>query len=95
VRDATLVGFSMGGGEVVRYISRYEPTASPRPCWPAPSLYRSDDNPDGGLDDATIRQFQDGVRDDGIAFLDGFTTQFFTAGDDLLVRSPTGSTTAT
>jgi non-heme chloroperoxidase len=88
VRDATLVGFSMGGGEVVRYISRYEPTASPRPCWPAPSLYRSDDNPDGGLDDATIRQFQDGVRDDGIAFLDGFTTQFFTAGDDLLVSEP-------
>jgi non-heme chloroperoxidase len=35
----------------------------------------------GGLDDATIQQFQDGVRGDRIAFLDGFTTDFFTTGD--------------
>ena len=64
------------------------PGAWRRPCWPPPYLYQSDDNPEGGLDDATIQQFEDGVRGDRIAFLDGFTTQFFTAGDDLLVGDP-------
>jgi non-heme chloroperoxidase len=36
-----------------------------------PYLYKSDDNPDGGLDDATIAQFEGGVRGDRLAFLDG------------------------
>ncbi|MBA8824207.1 pimeloyl-ACP methyl ester carboxylesterase [Saccharopolyspora lacisalsi] len=84
LRDATLVGFSMGGGEVVRYLSRYGTDrvagavlASAVP----PYLYQSADNPAGGLDDATIQQFRDGVRGDRIAFLDGFVTTFFTAGE--------------
>jgi pimeloyl-ACP methyl ester carboxylesterase len=52
-------------------------------------LYKSDDNPDGGLDDATIASFEDGVKGDRIAFLDGFTTSFFAAGDrtDLVSES--------
>jgi non-heme chloroperoxidase len=84
LRDATLVGFSMGGGEVARYISRYGTERVAKAVLAAavpPYLYKSDDNPEGGLDDATIQQFQDGVRGDRIAFLDGFTTSFFTAGD--------------
>ena len=88
LNDATLVGFSMGGGEVVRYIDRYGTARVAKAVLAAavpPYLYKSDDNPEGGLDDATIGQFQEGVRGDRIAFLDGFTTQFFTAGDDLLV----------
>ena len=82
--DATLVGFSMGGGEVVRYLATYGEgrvrsavLASAVP----PFLYKSDDNPDGGLDDATIEQFQTGVKTDRPAFLDGFVKNFFTAGD--------------
>src|SRR6266550_2402728 len=35
-----------------------------------PFLYKNDDNPDGGLDDATIKQFQAGVTGDRIAFVD-------------------------
>jgi len=35
-----------------------------------PYLYKSDDNPDGGLDDATIETFQGGVIGDRLAFLD-------------------------
>jgi non-heme chloroperoxidase len=84
LRDATLVGFSMGGGEVARYISRYGTARVAKAVLAAavpPYLYQSDDNPEGGLDDATIQQFKDGVRGDRIAFLDGFTTDFFTAGD--------------
>jgi non-heme chloroperoxidase len=84
LRDTTLVGFSMGGGEVARYISRYGTDRVAKTVLAAavpPYLYQSDDNPEGGLDDATIQQFKDGVRGDRIAFLDGFTTDFFTAGD--------------
>jgi len=92
LRDVTLVGFSMGGGEVVRYLSRYGSDRVAQAVLAAavpPYLYKSDDNPDGGLDDATIEQFQDGVKGDRLAFLDGFTRQFFAAGDsDDLVSEP-------
>jgi len=84
VTDATLVGFSMGGGEVVRYIGRYGTSRVSRAVLAAavpPYLYKSDDNPDGGLDDATLEQFQGGVRGDRPAFLAGFVEGFFTAGD--------------
>lgn len=84
LRDATLVGFSMGGGEVARYISRYGTARVAKAVLAGavpPYLYQSDDNPEGGLDDATIQQFKEGVRDDRIAFLDGFITDFFAAGD--------------
>ena len=84
LRDVTLVGFSMGGGEVVRYIGKYGSGRVSKAVLASavpPYLYKSDDNPEGGLDDATIQQFQDGVRSDRIAFLDEFTTGFFAAGD--------------
>ena len=84
VTDAALVGFSMGGGEVVRYLGRYGTSRVSRAVLAAavpPYLYKSDDNPDGGLDDATIEQFQGGVLGDRPAFLDGFVEGFFTAGD--------------
>ncbi len=84
VRDVTLVGFSMGGGEVARYIGTYGTERIRGAVFAAavpPYLYKSEGNPDGGLDDATIEQFEDGVRGDRIAFLDGFTQNFFTAGE--------------
>ncbi len=93
LNDVTLVGFSMGGGEVVRYISRYGTARVSKAVLAAavpPYLYKSEDNPEGGLDDATIQQFQDGVRADRVAFLDAFTTNFFAAGDRTdLISEPT------
>lgn len=90
--DVTLVGFSMGGGEVVRYIGNYGSARVSKAVLAAavpPYLYQSDDNPDGGLDDATIQQFEDSVRGDRIAFLEEFTKNFFTAGEqDDLVSEP-------
>ena len=90
--DVTLVGFSMGGGEVARYIRRFGTARVSKAVLASavpPYLYQSEDNPDGGLDDATIQEFQDGVRGDRLAFLDGFTANFFTAGDrDDLVSEP-------
>ena len=91
--DVTLVGFSMGGGEVVRYIGRFGTARVSRAVLAAavpPYLYKSDDNPEGGLDDATIGQFQDAVRSDRVAFLEDFTTNFFTAGEKTdLISEPT------
>ncbi len=84
LRDVALVGFSMGGGEVARYVGRYGSDRVAKAVLAAavpPYLYQSDDNPEGGLDDETIQQFQDAVRGDRIAFLDGFTTDFFAAGN--------------
>jgi non-heme chloroperoxidase len=56
-----------------------------------PYLYTSDDNPDGGLDDATITQFETGVRTDRPAFLDGFTGAFFNAGGKGLLHRRSGA----
>ena len=93
LRDATLVGFSMGGGEVVRYLKTYGADRVRSAVLAAavpPYLYQSEDNPDGGLDDATIEQFESGVRGDRPAFLRGFMSMFFAAGDeDDLVSQPT------
>jgi pimeloyl-ACP methyl ester carboxylesterase len=92
LRGVTLVGFSMGGGEVVRYIARYGTERIAKAVLAAavpPYLFKSDDNPDGGLDDETIASFEAGVKGDRLAFLDGFTTAFFAAGDKTdLVSQP-------
>ena len=85
LNDATLVGFSMGGGEVARYLSSYGTERVSKAVLAAavpPYLYKTDDNPEGGLDDATIDQFLQGVQGDRIAFLDDFTKNFFTANDN-------------
>jgi len=86
--NVTLVGFSMGGGEVVRYLGTYGSARISKAVLAAavpPFLYKSEDHPDGGLDDATIAGFQNAVKSDRIAFLDQFTTGFFTAGDKVTV----------
>ena len=91
LRDATLVGFSMGGGEVVRYIATFGTDRVAKAVLASavpPYLYQADDNPDGALDDATIKQFQGGVTGDRLAFLDGFATTFFSADGELKVSEP-------
>ena len=88
LQHATLVGFSMGGGEVARYISTYGTQRVAKAVFAAavpPYLYKSADNPEGGLDDATIAGFENGLSADRIAFLDGFSTGFFSAGGTLKV----------
>ncbi|MGI4847078.1 MAG: alpha/beta fold hydrolase [Janthinobacterium lividum] len=84
----TLVGFSMGGGEVARYLGAYGSDRIAKAVFAAavtPYFYKSADNPGGGLDDATIKQFEDGVKGDRLAFLDDFSTQFFSANGTLQV----------
>lgn len=93
LRDVTLVGFSMGGGEVARYIANYGTDRIKKAVFAAavpPYLYKTDDNPEGPLDDDGIKEFEDGVKDDRPAFLEDFTKTFFSAGEDAaeLVSEP-------
>lgn len=72
-RDATLVGFSMGGGEVLRYMSRHRGKNIVKVGLVAaavPYLTRAADNP-GGLDAAAFQGIKDGLRDDRPKFLAG------------------------
>ena len=90
LNDVTLVGFSMGGGEVARYIGTYGSARVAKAVLAAavpPYLYKADDNPDGGLDDATIEQFENGVKSDRLAFFEDFATNFFSTEDGGLLVS--------
>jgi non-heme chloroperoxidase len=86
--EVTLVGFSMGGGEVARYIARHGEDrlhsvvfASAVP----PYLLQSEDNPDGPLTEEAAKEMRDALEEDRDAFFDDFTTQFFSVDDDLKV----------
>lgn len=87
--DVTLVGFSMGGGEVARYVSRHGQDRLHSVVFAAavpPFLLTTEDNPDGPLSDEAATEMKDGLagtpREE---FFDGFVTDFFTAGEDMTV----------
>ncbi|MDA1904722.1 alpha/beta hydrolase [Bacillus cereus] len=84
LQNVTLVGFSMGGGEVARYIGKYGTNRVEKAVFAGavpPYLYKSADHPEGVLDDVAIQEFENGVKSDRLAFLDEFTKGFFAAGD--------------
>ena len=86
--DVTLVGFSMGGGEVARYVAKYGEQRLRSVVFAAaipPYLLKTDDNPDGPLSPELAEQMEGGLKDDRDAFFDQFTTMFFSAGDELKV----------
>jgi len=86
LRDAVLVGFSMGTGEIARYLSRYGSGRVAKAAFLGslePFLLITDDNPDG----AGPQEFFDGiaqsVRDDRYAFIAGFYKNFYNLDDTL------------
>lgn len=88
LEDVTLVGFSMGGGEVARYVSKYGEDRLHSVVFAAavpPYLLKSDDNPDGPLTEEAAAEMRAGLEKDRDAFFEDFTTSFFSAGDDLKV----------
>ena len=88
LNDVTLVGFSMGGGEVARYASKHGNERVHSVVFAAavpPFLAKSDDNPDGPLDSDTAEGFVNGVKSDREKFFDQFFTTFFSANDVLSV----------
>lgn len=85
LKNVTLVGFSMGGGEVARYIAAHGTKRIKNAVFAGavpPYLYQSEDNPDGALDDATIEEFENAVKTDRLEFLEGFTNDFFASGEE-------------
>ncbi len=91
LREVALVGFSMGGGEIARYLGTYGSERIAKAVFASaipPYLYKTEDNPEGALDDETIAGFEAGVKSDRLAFLDEFSTNFFSAGGQLKVSEP-------
>jgi len=79
LEDATLVGFSMGGGEVVRYLSEYGSTRVARAVLVAavtPFLLKTPDNPEG-IDEQVFDGIAEQIRKDRPAFLKDFGAKFF------------------
>jgi non-heme chloroperoxidase len=79
LRDVTLVGHSMGTGEVTRYLARYGSArvsrgvlVSPIP----PFLLQTDDNPEG-LPGSLFDGFVQTARDDAPAWMKGFLDNFY------------------
>lgn len=86
--DVTLVGFSMGGGEVARYFSRYGDErlhgvvfASAVP----PFMLTTPGNPDGPLAPAEAAKMTAALTANQDSFYDDFTTQFFSVDGELKV----------
>ena len=86
--DVTLVGFSMGGGEVARYISRHGEQRLHSVIFAAavpPYLLRTDDNPEGPLPPDKAEKMRQGLEANREKFFDGFTRDFFSAEGKLMV----------
>ncbi|WP_457255535.1 alpha/beta fold hydrolase [Pedococcus sp. P5_B7] len=86
--DASLVGFSMGGGEVARYVGTHGEGRVHSIVFAAaipPCLLKDEDHPDGAVDLDTVAEWQGQLRADPAGFLDGFLTNFFSANGELKV----------
>lgn len=88
LHDVTLIGFSMGGGEVARWFGKYGPErlhsvvfASAVP----PYLLNTDDNPDGPLPKKQAAEMTAQLTAGQEAFYDDFTTQFYSVDGVLKV----------
>ncbi len=90
--DVALIGFSMGGGEVARYLSRHAGRGVSQVALISsvvPYLLRTPDNPNGAPE-AVLQQIADGIRQDRAHFFRGFFKDVFGAG---LLTSPVSSET--
>lgn len=82
LQNVTLVGFSMGGGEVARYMSRHGGARVAKVVFVSavtPYLLKTDDNPDG-VDKSTFDDIQKNIAKDRFDFLQTFGKQFYGEG---------------
>ena len=83
LRNVTLVGFSMGGGEVARYIGKHNGEGRvDRAVFVSsvtPYLQRAGDNPDGA-DPEIFAGMKDGLRADRAKFLANWAKTFYGVG---------------
>ena len=74
LEDVTLVGFSMGGGEVARYLGKYNTGRVTKAVFMssvAPALRKSGDNPEG-IDPAVFEGIKQSIEADRYHQLEGF-----------------------
>src|ERR1700749_4552826 len=79
LRDFTLVGFSMGGGEVARYFGKYGSTGVSKAVIISgvpPYLLKAADNPEG-VDGSVFAGIQKAVAADRYAFFTSFFQNFY------------------
>ena len=78
-KDAVLAGFSMGGGEVARYMSRHggkSVTQAVLVSSVVPYMLKTSDNPDG-TEQAVFDKMTVGMKEDRAKFFAGFFKDFF------------------
>ncbi len=79
LRDAALVGFSMGGGEVARYLGRYGSDRVNKAVFISsvpPFLLKTADNPEG-VDGGVFKGIESALAADRPAFLSTFLRDFY------------------
>ncbi len=87
IQAASLVGFSMGGGEIARYLTRHGASRVSKVALVAsvaPYLLKDNSNPDG-VDESVFEDMKQQIRKDRFAFLQSFAKTFYGVG---LVSSP-------
>ena len=88
LRDFTLAGFSMGGGEVARYMGRYGSKDVSKAVFISsvpPYLLRAADNP-GGVDGSVFEGIQKAILADRYAFFTEFFKNFYNTDQYLGTR---------
>jgi pimeloyl-ACP methyl ester carboxylesterase len=86
--DVTLVGFSMGGGEVARYFTKYGTDKIHSAVFAAavpPYLLKTPGNEDGPLPATEAAKMSAALTANQDEFYDGFITDFYTANETLTV----------
>ncbi|HEU4707975.1 MAG TPA: alpha/beta hydrolase [Methylophilaceae bacterium] len=90
--NVTLVGFSMGGGEVARYMSRHHGNKVSRVVFVSsitPHLLKSSDN-QNGVEREVFARMYDKVQEDRFEFLENFGKLFF---GDTMLKNPVSKDT--
>jgi non-heme chloroperoxidase len=89
LQDAVLVGFSMGTGEVVRYLSRYGSHRVAKAVFIGalqPFLLKTEDNPSGAMSQDDVDGFLDTIKADRFAFFTSFLQNFYRTDENLGTR---------
>jgi non-heme chloroperoxidase len=88
LNDAVLVGFSMGTGEVARYLSRYGSDRINKVAFLAPVppfLLKTDDNPTG-VPQSVFDGIMDAIRKDRYAYFTQFYKDFYASDENMGTR---------
>ena len=86
-QDVVLMGFSMGGGEVARYMSRHGGKSVAKAVLVSsvvPFMLKTNDNPQG-TEQAVFEKMTKGMKEDRAQFFAGFFQDFYGVG---MVSSP-------